>query len=73
MYTAPASFVPSAEEVTASQSRAAPTADQLVPEFVDTCTLSPEATATRLVPPAEEATDAQLNAGLLDAAQLPPL
>ena len=65
--------MPSADEVTASQSRAAPTAVQVVPEFVDTCTLSPEATATKLVPLAEEATDDQLNAGLLKAAHALPL
>jgi hypothetical protein len=65
--------MPSAEEVTASQSRAAPTAVQVVPEFVDTCALSPEATATKLLPLAEEATEAQLNAGLVEAAHARPL
>ena len=47
----------------ASQSRVAPKAVQLVPEFLETYTLSPEAAADSLVASEDEATETQLRAG----------
>jgi hypothetical protein len=65
-------FVPSAEEAIEMKSPPTLFDDQVEPELVEMKMLAPPQTAASRVPSADEATEVQLNAGVLFEAQISP-